>query len=145
MRPLPTKTSRAYPPRVFKATAFTTLTEANTMQFVAKNTSIPVPKIYCSFKHRGRVYILMERIRGRDLSQSWTQRPEDSKARILAQLKSLITELRSIAPTDGVGVSNVDGVPIFDQRLPDKSFWGPFATIQEFHRELRRGLELRAC
>ncbi|PNP78886.1 hypothetical protein FNYG_07751 [Fusarium nygamai] len=55
----------------------------------------------------------------------------------------MITELRSISPTDGVGVSNVDGGPIFDQRLPDTSFWGPFATIQEFHRELRRGLELQ--
>ncbi|KAI1061637.1 hypothetical protein LB506_011830 [Fusarium annulatum] len=109
MCPPPTKTSRAYPlissKLCIKATAFTTLTEANTMQFVANNT----------FKHRGRVYILMERIRGRDLSQNWTQRSEDSKARILAQLKPLITELRSIVPPDGV----------------------------EFHRELRRGLELR--
>ncbi|KAF5660621.1 kinase-like domain-containing protein [Fusarium circinatum] len=126
-----------------KATAFTTLTEANTMQFVANNTSIPVPKVYCSFKHKGRVYILMERIKGRDLSQNWTQRSEKSQARILAQLKTLITELRDVPPPDGVGVANIDGGPIFDQRLPDKSFWGPFATIQEFHRELRHGLELR--
>lgn len=84
----------------------------------------------------------MERSRGRDLSQNWTQRSEDSKARILAQLKTLITELRRIVPQDRVGVSNVDGGPIFDQRLPDKSFWGPFATIQEFHWELHHGLEL---
>ncbi|KAM5511439.1 hypothetical protein FOXYSP1_11539 [Fusarium oxysporum f. sp. phaseoli] len=45
-----------------KATAFTTLAEANAIQFVAQNTSIPVPKVYCSFKHKGRVYILMERM-----------------------------------------------------------------------------------
>ncbi|KAF5710721.1 kinase-like domain-containing protein [Fusarium mundagurra] len=126
-----------------KATAFTTLTEANTMQFVANKTSIPVPKVHCSFEYKGRVYILMERIRGQDLSQDWTQRSEDSKARILAQMKTFITELRSIPPPEGVGVANVDGGPVFDQRLPDKSFWGPFATIQEFHRELRRGLELQ--
>ncbi|KAF5986051.1 kinase-like protein [Fusarium bulbicola] len=85
----------------------------------------------------------MERIRGRDLSQNWTQRSEDSQARILAQLKTLITELRDAPPPDGVGVANVDGDPIFDQRLPDKSFWGPFATIQEFHPELCSGLDLR--
>lgn len=113
------------------------------MKFGANNTSIPVPKVYCSFKHKGRAYIFMERIRGRDLSQNWTQRSEDSKARILAQLKTFITELRSFPPPDGVGVANVDGGPVFDQRLPDKSFWGPFATIQEFHRELCRGLELQ--
>ncbi|KAF4485567.1 kinase-like domain [Fusarium agapanthi] len=126
-----------------KATAFTALTEAKTMQFVANNTSIPVPRVYCSFEHKGRVYILMGRIQCRDLSQDWTQRSKASKARILAQLKTLITELRSIPPPDGVGVANVDEGPIFDQRLPDKSFWGPFATIREFHQELRRHIELR--
>ncbi|KAF4336738.1 kinase-like domain protein [Fusarium beomiforme] len=126
-----------------KATAFTTLAEANAMLFVARNTSTPVPKVYCSFKHNARVYILMERILGQDLSRDWTQRSEESKAEILAQLRAMIEELRSIAPPDGIGVANVDGGPIFDQRLPDKSFWGPFATIQEFHRELRGGLELR--
>ncbi|KAF4955404.1 hypothetical protein FGADI_4584 [Fusarium gaditjirri] len=141
---------RKHPGRIFlvssklciKATAFTTLAEANTMRFVAQNTSIPVPRVYCSFKHKGRVYILMERVQGQDLSQNWSQRSEESKARILAQLKAMVAELRSIPPPGDVGVANVDGGPIFDQRLPDKSFWGPFTTIQEFHRELRRGLEL---
>ncbi|KAF4975447.1 hypothetical protein FZEAL_7767 [Fusarium zealandicum] len=125
-----------------KATAFTTLAEANTMLFVAQNTYIPVPKVYCSFRHKDRVYILMERIAGQDLSQGWTQRSEESKAQILAQLKKMTVELRSIKPPGHVGVANVDGGPIFDQRLPDKSSWGPFATVQSFHRELRRGLEL---
>ncbi|KAH7169292.1 kinase-like domain-containing protein [Fusarium sp. MPI-SDFR-AT-0072] len=88
-----------------------------------------LPKVYCSLKYKGRVYILMERI-------------QESKARILAQLKAMTAELRSIPPPDGAGVANFDGGPIFDQHLPDKSFWGPFATIQEFHQELRRGLKL---
>lgn len=125
-----------------KATAFTTLAEANAIQFVAQNTYVPVPKVYCSFKHKDRVYILMERIADQDLSQGWTPRSEESKARILAQLKTMTTELRSLTPPDGIGIANVDGGPIFDQHLPDKSFWGPFATIQEFHQELRHGLEL---
>ncbi|KAI1071376.1 hypothetical protein LB507_011686 [Fusarium sp. FIESC RH6] len=123
--------------------SFTRLAEANTMLFVAQNTSVPVPKVYCSFKHKGRVYILMERIVGQDLSQGWTERSEESKAQILTQLRRMTAELRGIAPPSGIGVANVDRGPIFDQRLPDRSLWGPFATIQEFHRELRRGLELR--
>ncbi|EYB32630.1 hypothetical protein FG05_03382 [Fusarium graminearum] len=104
---------------------------------------VQVPKVYCSFKHKGRVFILMERIAGQDLAQGWTQRSEESKARILAQLKTITTKLRSITPQNGIGVANVDGGPIFDQRLPEKSFWGPFVRIQDFHRELRHGLELR--
>jgi hypothetical protein len=91
-----------------KATAFTTLAEANGMLFVAQNTSIPVPKVYSSFKHKDRMYILVERIAGEDLSQGWTQRSQESKARILAQLKTMTTELRSLTPHDGIGVANVD-------------------------------------
>ncbi|KAI6753923.1 hypothetical protein HG530_013099 [Fusarium avenaceum] len=92
---------------------------------------------------RGKYYaICSKKYIGQDLSQGWTQRSEESKARILAQLKTMTTELRSLTPPDGIGIANVDGGPIFDQRLPDKSFWGPFATIQDFHRELRHGLEL---
>src|SRR4051812_48161106 len=108
------------------------------MQFVARHTSLPAPKVYCSFEHKGRVYILMERIAGRDLSDGWTRRLEQSKARILAQLKAITAELRN-TPPDSVGVANIDGGPIFDQRLPDKSFWGPLATIRDFHQELRHG------
>ncbi|KAF4442003.1 kinase-like protein [Fusarium austroafricanum] len=113
------------------------------MIFVATNTSIPVPKVYCSFEHKGRVYILMQRLPGQDLSQGWNQRSEESRAQILQQLHNMVTELRNIPPPDGVGVANVDGGPIFDQRLPDKAYWGPFATIQGFHRELHNGVELQ--
>jgi len=42
----------------------------------------------------------------------------------------------------GIGVANVDGDPILDQRLADKSLWGPFEAVQDYHRDLRHGLEL---
>ncbi|KAH7175027.1 kinase-like domain-containing protein, partial [Fusarium flagelliforme] len=114
----------------------------NKLSCLPRNTSIPVPRVYCSFKHKGRVYILMKRIPGQDLSQTWARRSEESEARILTQLQQITTELRSIPPPDGIGVANVDGSPVFDQRLPDKSLWGPFEAIQDFHRDLRHGLEL---
>ncbi|KZV60622.1 kinase-like protein [Peniophora sp. CONT] len=125
-----------------KLTGFATLAQADAMRFVAEHTSIPVPKVYCSFEHKGLVYILMERLPGRMLIDGWLARSEESKARILAQLKGMIQELRSIPPPDNVaGVCNVNGGPIFDMRLPDKLYWGPFATIYDFHRELRNGTE----
>lgn len=37
-----------------------TLAEANTLRFIAKHTSIPVPKVHCAFTHRGKTYILLE-------------------------------------------------------------------------------------
>ena len=113
------------------------LAEARSMLFVSQNTSIPVPKVHAAFSHKDFTYILMERIPGDRLSEGWVQRSEDSKARILAQLRCFVEQLRSIPPPDGVGVANVDGGPVYDQRLPKRSFWGPFPTIHHFHRALR--------
>lgn len=51
------------------------LTEAVTMKYIAQYTSIPVPKVYCSFIHRKRAYIIMERIRSENLADAW-QNPD---------------------------------------------------------------------
>lgn len=49
---------------IIKTGPWVDLTEAATMKFISENTSIPVPKVHCSFVHKGRAYILMERIQG---------------------------------------------------------------------------------
>ncbi|POS73722.1 hypothetical protein DHEL01_v207891 [Diaporthe helianthi] len=123
-----------------KSTPFTRLTEARALQFVAQRTSVPVPKVHSAFERDGRAYIIMERIDGENLAEGWCRRSDESKAKILEQLGAFVQELRSIEPPSGMGVANVDGGPIFDHRLPSKSLWGPFPTIQDFHRELRGGI-----
>lgn len=117
--------------------------EAATMQFIANHTSIPVAKVYCAFEHKGCKYILMERIQGRILRDDWLGRSEESKAKILTQLKDMVSQMRSIpSPSGGQErVSNVVGGPLFDGRLPGGSYHGPFDTVQEFHRHLREGYE----
>jgi hypothetical protein len=40
------------------------LSEASTMRFISENTDIPVSKVFCSFIHSGRTYIVIERIKG---------------------------------------------------------------------------------
>ncbi|KUI61302.1 hypothetical protein VP1G_08499 [Cytospora mali] len=129
------------PSLCIKSTPFTTLAEANAMRFIAQHTSIPVPKVHCSFEEKGQTYILMERIEGETLARAWGLRSDESKTQILRQLKTFVEELRGLPATPTTGVSNVDGGPIFDHRLPRKSSWGPFATIKEFHRELRSGID----
>ena len=49
------------------ASYFTRLTEAATMQLVAQNTSIRVPKVYCAFKRKDITYIVMENLGGEAL------------------------------------------------------------------------------
>lgn len=56
---------------IVKKGPFVHLTEAATMQFVAVNTSIPVLAVNCSFVHKDRAYIVMQRIRGTSLTEAW--------------------------------------------------------------------------
>ena len=120
-----------------------TLAEANTLQFIAKHTSIPVPKVYHAFTHHGRTYILMERICGETIAKRWPSLSDTSKSLIFTQLKRMIEELRSI-PCQTNGVSNLDGGPIHDYRLPHTFSWGPFDTLSDFHLALRNNVTLQS-
>ncbi|CAK7274933.1 hypothetical protein SEPCBS57363_006418 [Sporothrix epigloea] len=131
-----------------RSSFFARLNEARAMQLVREHTSIPVPKVYCSFIHQGRVVILMERLPGKPLSHGWVFRSEESKAKILAQLRTMIAELRSVprpspppgSPSNTDLVSGIDGGQFYDGNLPNKQYWGPLATVRDFHRQLRGNL-----
>lgn len=116
-----------------------TLAEAHTLQFIAETTSIPVPAVHHAFTHRGETYILMERIRGENIGNSWRLLSDSSKASIFSQLKKMIEDLRAI-PSKSMGICNLDGGPIFDCRLPKTSSWGPFGTLHDFHMALRNNV-----
>ncbi|KFH41870.1 hypothetical protein ACRE_074060 [Hapsidospora chrysogenum ATCC 11550] len=124
-----------------KATGLTSLAEASAMRFVAENTTIPVPKVYSAFEHKGVVYIVMERIDGHLLTDGWLHRTPESRSRILSSLRPMIQQLRQIPAPAGCWVCNVDGGPIYDPRLPGVKDWGPFPTIDDFHRKLRLDLD----
>jgi aminoglycoside phosphotransferase len=119
-----------------------TLSEANTLQFIAKHTSIPIPKVHHAFTHHGKSYILMERVRGETIATRWPTLSEASKLSIFNQLKEIIKELRSVPYQTG-GISNLDGGPIHDFRLQNSS-WGPFRTVTDFHLSLRNNVTLQS-
>ncbi|CRK31426.1 hypothetical protein BN1708_005429 [Verticillium longisporum] len=116
------------------------LSEAFAMQFVASHTSIPVPKVYYAFVHRGTSYIVMRHIKGQMAAQGWSSRPDESKTRILRQLCGMVSELRSVPSPEGTKVSSVDGGPFYDCRLPSRPYWGPYDTVREFHEALADNL-----
>jgi thiamine kinase-like enzyme len=84
----------------------------------------------------------MERIDGQPAALGWVWRSEASKARILDQLKDITQQLKNVTPPNGHGVTNIVGGPIYDCRLPNRSLWGPFNTTDDFHKELRNGIDL---
>ena len=116
--------------------------EASTMRFISQHTSIPVPKVLCAFTRAGRTYIVMERIQGDIIGKGWVYRSEDSKARLLSQLAEKIREMRKLQPAEGNMIANVDGGSLSDCRVAGTSLrFGPFNTIQDFHRHIRMGME----
>jgi aminoglycoside phosphotransferase len=123
-----------------KSTTFTSLAEAMTMEFVSEHTDVPVPKVHLAFEHKNQTYIVMERLPGQNLSVDWLQRTEESRARILNQLRVAAQQIRNIPPPGGTGVSNTCGGPICDQRLPRHARWGPYESVHDFHRALRNGI-----
>ncbi|KAH0336345.1 kinase subdomain-containing protein, partial [Aureobasidium melanogenum] len=128
---------------IIKTGPWVDLTEAATMRFIAENTSIPVPKVYCSFVHRDRTYILMERIQGEELPRAWARLEDQGRTKIFAQLKQMIGQMRALEPPPDTGVQSCCGGSLYDSRMnrPEGRF-GPFATIQEFHLWLRKGFRL---
>ena len=56
------------------------LSEAAAMQFIASNTPIPVPKVYCAFERKGVTYIVMSRLVGSPIGQNWSHRSDQNSA-----------------------------------------------------------------
>lgn len=108
------------------------------MTFVREHTNVPVPKVYAAFKHKGDVYILMERIQGDCIGHGWFKRSEETRGQLLLSLKSMVQQWRSLQAPTRQGISNVDGGPLFDPRIPPYTM-GPFDTTRAFHLALRNG------
>ncbi|KAL3594120.1 hypothetical protein FPOAC2_08425 [Fusarium poae] len=78
----------------------------------------------------------MQHIKGKMAVHGWTSRSDESKPRILEQLRGMVVELRSVKPPEGTKVSSVEGGPFYDCRLPSRLYWGPYASVHEFHGAL---------
>lgn len=112
------------------------------MKYLAENTTLPIPKVYCSFVHKKRAYIVMERIQGEELPKVLRSMSEESIKAVLSQLRKFFQELRALEPSPGTGVESCVGGSLYDSRIRHKQLrFGPFKTIQEFHFWLRRGLK----
>jgi serine/threonine protein kinase len=123
---------------IVKTDPFVHLSEATTMEFVAANTSIPVPRVYCSFVHRNQAYIVMERISGMSFPEASKALSDAYLANIFAQLRHMIQELRALPPPPCAGVGSCIGGSLHDSRIPrSRPRFGPFGSIQDFHLWLR--------
>ena len=76
--------------KVVKTGSRVHLTEGATLKYLADHTTIPVPKVYCSFLHKNRAYIVMERIQGEELPKLLKTTSEESLEGVFSQLRKII-------------------------------------------------------
>ncbi|OAX77473.1 hypothetical protein ACJ72_08229 [Emergomyces africanus] len=118
------------------------VTQAETMQFVRKNTSLPVPEVYDAYvdESSNRGIIVMEYVEGNILRDVWDDLTGEQQSSIANQLKAYIRELQSLK---GIFIGPVDGSPCYDPTfcVGEESF-GPFATETEFNEGLIKAMKL---
>lgn len=117
------------------------LTEAATMAFIAAQTSIPVPRVHCSFNYKNKTYIVMRRIRGKTLAHALPSLSDLEREHIFTQLREMLQELRAL-PAPGMAIESCVGGSLHDSRIPRSGpRFGPFPSTRDFHYWLREGLQ----
>ncbi len=127
------------------------LSEAASALFLASFApNIPVPKIQCAFRNDrdGVTYIVMEKMDGQPLGDTWSERSREEKDSLLAQLKAIFEELRALKKPAGKGIADeavcaADGGNLHDHRIwnaAGEQGMGPFKNEAEFNLFLRNGV-----
>ena len=83
------------------------LSEASALLFLASFApDVPIPRLHCAFRDDEKrvTYIVMERIDGQPLSDSWHEASRDEKDRLLTQLRNILEELRALKKPAGKGI-----------------------------------------
>ncbi|KAI7283103.1 hypothetical protein KC345_g3098 [Hortaea werneckii] len=115
--------------------------ELEAMSYVAANTDIPLPRLYRSYRWRGKLALEMEYVKGGvPLVSCWAELSVEQKQKIVTDLSSYIKQLRALKPAKNFGVSSTEGGRCRDVRVGTAKLFGPFEDVASFHKFIRGGL-----
>ncbi|OSC96695.1 kinase-like protein [Trametes coccinea BRFM310] len=111
-------------------------TEGQAMRFIGARTSLPVPVVVDNFTLEGTTWLVMSRLPGYNLADSYLEITPEIEQRLSSQLSRILAPLRAIPPP-GPTVCGFDGGPIYCERMAFGSPpLGPFDSVETFHRFL---------
>ncbi|THZ50791.1 hypothetical protein D6C86_10616 [Aureobasidium pullulans] len=90
------------------------LNEAAAMQFIANNTTIPIPKLHACFEDDEAVYLIMEYVKGRGMDEL------EDEQKLVVQ-KELESYLQQIHKFRSAVVGGLSGIVVFPYRLQQKT------------------------
>ena len=137
--------SRFGPHSVLKWTDMTRASEAANIEYIARHTTIPVPRVQDVFIIDKRTYIVMEYIEGCELTKTtMTLLPAEQLKDIFEELKRYVAQMRALNPPHPGRVEAADGRGVFDPRLrgTNRGLTSSCDSIQTFHTRLGHDLAL---
>ncbi|TDL13605.1 kinase-like protein, partial [Rickenella mellea] len=105
------------------------------IEYIARNTTIPVPRIQDVFIIKGDTFTIMDYIDASDLENSWWDLSAEQQRGVCRDLKNYITQMRSLRPPNPGRVECADGTGVYDVRLPCSPY-PPFPSVKDFHDAL---------
>lgn len=121
------------------------LAEAEAMHLVSTSTTVAVPNLISAYVLDDICYIIMSFEEGKLLSSFWTQANEESREKVIANLRDAVNQLREIKGTyiGGLGKTTCRD-PIFDAWWGDKPIeYGPFESESFFNEGIIQALRNR--
>ncbi|KAF5020272.1 hypothetical protein F66182_7706 [Fusarium sp. NRRL 66182] len=113
--------------------------EAHNMLYVAKSTTVPVPRVYAIYqrqeksKQKSVTYIVMQYVPGTTLLNLWNTLKQDRKSSIAKTLRTYFDQLRQLQHPGYLG--NVNGGPPLDDLFSETQLaddiQAPFRTEEE--------------
>lgn len=123
----------------------TSPTEAANLEFLSRQSKIPVPKFYASFSdpQADNYFIVMQYIEGTTLEQALPTLTPQKKLDIVVQIRNILLDLRSLESPGYLGsvkrLPYQDGVFYDPETSPPIS--GPFFSEEEFYANIIRRFE----
>jgi hypothetical protein len=108
--------------------------EVDTIFFIQRDTSIPVPTVIIeSHVEESGSWFSMVLIPGLPLANAWMRMSEEARATMQRDLSNYLRELRAVHPPEPSYIGSCIGGPAYDHRLNNGLPYGPFASMSEFH------------
>jgi hypothetical protein len=102
--------------------------EGYVILFIEQYLDIPAPRLYAMYRVGTWLYLIMERLKGRNLEGLWPSLSGDGKSSICSQLRQICDKMRAL-PSPGFYGSITNGALshwFFFSLDGDKSISGPF-------------------
>lgn len=107
--------------------------EAESMRFVSRHTSVPVPRILDAWlESEDKGFLVIERLPGQTLRSAWRDLTSSQRAHVASQLKGFMDQIRRLTPLQPEAISSLHGGAFKEDRLEYDDI-GPFATVSEYH------------